>query len=180
MYVLKKPKFKIWLWSDGIINEDTQRIRTITWVITTYCNIQRKNKFARSKFQPRRKDNITEKTKDQLWNISVHALCSCLSFYLILGCSVNVCGFVLEQHDFSEISFSIFLWRPTTQINKRTFRMTMYKTSLKIPKGVIRIRISKRNRQHIGQKKKYKRTKSNLQNIQTKRSSNTNNTKNRW
>jgi hypothetical protein len=35
-------------------------------------------------------------------------------------------------------------------------------------KGVIRIRISKKNRQHNGQKKKYKRTNSDLQKIQTK------------
>jgi len=33
-----------------------------------------------------------------------------------------------------------------------------YKKSLKIQKGAIRIRISKKNRQHNGQKKKYKRT----------------------
>ena len=157
MYVLKKPKFKIWLWSDGIINEDTQRIRRITWVITTYCNIQKKPSLLVP--SSNLEDNITKKTKDQLRNISVHAPCSCLSFYLILGCSVNVCGFVLEQQDFSEISFSIFLWSLTTQINERTFRMTMYKTSLKIPKGVIRIRISKRNRQHIGQKKKVQKDK---------------------
>ena len=32
-------------------------------------------------------------------------------------------------------------------------------------KGVIRIRISKKNRQHRGQKKKYKRTNIGLQNI---------------
>ena len=35
-------------------------------------------------------------------------------------------------------------------------------------KGVIRIRISKKNRQHNGQKKKYKRTKNDLQNIYRK------------
>jgi hypothetical protein len=35
-------------------------------------------------------------------------------------------------------------------------------------KGVIRIRISKRNRQHNGQKKKYKRTNNDLQNIHIK------------
>jgi hypothetical protein len=34
---------------------------------------------------------------------------------------------------------------------------------LKIPKGAIRIRISKKNRQHNGQKKKYKRTNNDLQ-----------------
>ena len=35
-------------------------------------------------------------------------------------------------------------------------------------KGVIRIRISKKNRQHNGQKKKYKGTNNDLQNIHTK------------
>jgi hypothetical protein len=35
-------------------------------------------------------------------------------------------------------------------------------------KGVIIIRISKKNRQHNGQKKKYKRRNNNLQNIHTK------------
>jgi hypothetical protein len=41
------------------------------------------------------------------------------------------------------------------------------KKSLKIPKGVIRIRISK-NRQHNGLKKKDKRTNNDLQNIHIK------------
>ena len=35
-------------------------------------------------------------------------------------------------------------------------------------KGVIRIRISKKNRPHNDQKKKYKRTNNDLQNIHTK------------
>jgi hypothetical protein len=35
-------------------------------------------------------------------------------------------------------------------------------------KGVIRIRISKKNRQHNGQKKNYKRTSNDLQNIHIK------------
>ena len=35
-------------------------------------------------------------------------------------------------------------------------------------KGVIRIRISKKNKQHNGQKKKYKRTNKDLQNIHIK------------
>ena len=35
-------------------------------------------------------------------------------------------------------------------------------------KGAIRIRISKKNRQHNGQKKKYKRTNKDLQNIHIK------------
>ena len=34
-------------------------------------------------------------------------------------------------------------------------------------KGVIRIRMSKKNRQHNGKKKKYKRTNNDLQNIYT-------------
>ena len=37
-----------------------------------------------------------------------------------------------------------------------------------VTKGVIRIRISKKNRQHNGQKKKYKRTDNDLQNIHIK------------
>jgi len=35
-------------------------------------------------------------------------------------------------------------------------------------KGAIRIRLSKKNRQHNGQKKKYKRTSNDLQNIHIK------------
>jgi len=41
----------------------------------------------------------------------------------------------------------------------------MHKKSFNIPKGAIRIGISKKNRQHNGQKKKYKRTNNDLQNI---------------
>ena len=37
-----------------------------------------------------------------------------------------------------------------------------------LKKGVIRIRISKKNRQHNGQKKKYKKTNNDLQNIHIK------------
>ena len=44
----------------------------------------------------------------------------------------------------------------------------MYKKSFKIPKEVIRIRISRKNRQHNGQKKKYKRANNDLQNIHIK------------
>jgi len=47
-------------------------------------------------------------------------------------------------------------------------------------KGVNTIRKSKKNRQHNGQMKKYKRTNNDLQNTWSKRSSNTNPTKNRW
>ena len=41
----------------------------------------------------------------------------------------------------------------------------VYKKSLKIPKGVIRIRKSKKDRQHNDQEKKNKRTNNDLQNI---------------
>jgi hypothetical protein len=47
-------------------------------------------------------------------------------------------------------------------ISKRAVKR---KKSLKIPKGVISIHKSKKNRQHSGQKKKYKRTNNDLQNI---------------
>ena len=43
----------------------------------------------------------------------------------------------------------------------------LYEEEFEDTKGVIRIRISK-NRQHNGQKKKYKRTNSDLQNIHIK------------
>ena len=42
------------------------------------------------------------------------------------------------------------------------------KKGLKISKGVIKIRISKKNRQHNDQMKKYKRTNNDLQNIHIK------------
>jgi hypothetical protein len=51
---------------------------------------------------------------------------------------------------YSTVSDTLFL---TTEI---------YKKSLKIPKGVIRIRKSKKDRQHNGQKKKAKRTNNDL------------------
>jgi len=44
----------------------------------------------------------------------------------------------------------------------------LYKEELEDTKGVIRIRISRKNRQHNGQKKKYKRTNNDLQNIDIK------------
>ena len=43
--------------------------------------------------------------------------------------------------------------------------MNLVKKSLKRLKWVIRTRKSKKNRQHNGQKKKYKRTNNDLQNI---------------
>ena len=45
---------------------------------------------------------------------------------------------------------------------------TGYEEELEDTKGVIRIRISKKNRQHNGQKKRYKRTNNDLQNIHIK------------
>jgi len=49
-------------------------------------------------------------------------------------------------------------------IMKRINNVNGSKKSLKIPKGVIRIRKSKKNRQHNNQKKKVKRTNNDLQN----------------
>jgi len=46
--------------------------------------------------------------------------------------------------------------------------MKIVKRNLKIPKGVIRIRKSKKDKQHNGQKKKDKRTNTDLQNIHIK------------
>ena len=43
-------------------------------------------------------------------------------------------------------------------INIKNMMVVGLKQSLKIQKKAIRIRISKKNRQHNGQKKKYKRT----------------------
>ena len=59
----------------------------------------------------------------------------------------------INKRGYSTVSDTLFL---TTEI---------YKKSLKIPKGVIRIRKSKKDRQHNGQKKKDKRTNNDLQNI---------------
>jgi hypothetical protein len=54
-----------------------------------------------------------------------------------------------------------------TQMDKsnNTTNSTQLYEELEDTKGVIRIRISKKNRQHNGQKKKYKRTNNDLQNI---------------
>jgi len=59
--------------------------------------------------------------------------------------------------------------------SKKMGRITMkheisliYKKRLKISKGAIRIRISEMNRQHNGQKKKYKRTNNDQQSIRIK------------
>ena len=59
----------------------------------------------------------------------------------------------INKRGYSTVSDTLFL---TTEI---------YKKSLKIPKGVIRIRKSKKDRQHNGQKKKAKRTNNDLQSI---------------
>ena len=59
----------------------------------------------------------------------------------------------INKRGYSTVSDILFL---TTEI---------YKKSLKIPKGVIRIRKSKKDRQHNGQNKKDKRTNNDLQSI---------------
>jgi len=52
-------------------------------------------------------------------------------------------------------------------IQARQTKIYVYISRLR-PKGVIRICISKMNKQYNGQKKKYKRTNNNLQNIHIK------------
>jgi hypothetical protein len=49
-----------------------------------------------------------------------------------------------------------------------TCAISSYPEEFEDTKGTIRIRISKKNRQHNGQKKKYKRTNNDLQNIHIK------------
>jgi len=49
-----------------------------------------------------------------------------------------------------------------------THWLIIFKEEFEDTKGAIRIRISKKNRQHIGQKKKYKRTNNDLQNTHIK------------
>ena len=55
-------------------------------------------------------------------------------------------------------------------MNQTSYRCFSWQTKEEFEdiKGAIRIRISKKNRQHNGQKKKYKRTNNDLQNIHTK------------
>jgi hypothetical protein len=60
-------------------------------------------------------------------------------------------GFCLVQHD-----------------NRQRLLIIQKKEEFEDTKGAIRIRITKKNRQHNGQKKKYKRTNNDLQNIHIK------------
>ena len=53
------------------------------------------------------------------------------------------------------------------KLNEETMNESINK-SLKIPKGGNQNRMSKKNRQHNGQKKKYKRTNNDQQNIHIK------------
>jgi len=46
--------------------------------------------------------------------------------------------------------------------------MSFHQEEFEDNKGAIRIRVSKKNRQHNGQQKKYKRTNNDLQNINMK------------
>ena len=48
------------------------------------------------------------------------------------------------------------------------FQYLVFQEEFEDTKGAIRIRMSKKNRQHNGQKKKYKRTNNDLQNIHIK------------
>ena len=63
--------------------------------------------------------------------------------------------------------------KPTSHITERTASIlnimhNILKEEFEDTKGVMRIRVSKKNRQHNGQKNKYKRTNDDLQNIHIK------------
>jgi hypothetical protein len=53
----------------------------------------------------------------------------------------------------------------TSKKKKKRMILLRWEENFEDTKGVIRIRISKKNRQHNGQKKRYKRTNNDLQNI---------------
>jgi hypothetical protein len=55
------------------------------------------------------------------------------------------------------------VFRVLVKSNPKSETTFQVKEELKTTKGAIRIRISKKNRQHNGQKKKYKRTNNDLQ-----------------
>jgi hypothetical protein len=76
-----------------------------------------------------------------------------------MTCHVN--EFPLEYKNIFATTCAIFLIRRKALSNLSIRRV-------EDTKGVIRIRISKKNRQHNGQKKKYKRTINDLQNIHIK------------
>ena len=60
------------------------------------------------------------------------------------------------------------MFRVLVKSNPKSETTFQVKEELKTTKGAIRIRISKKNRQHNDQKKKYKRTNNDLQNIHIK------------
>jgi hypothetical protein len=64
-----------------------------------------------------------------------------------------------DRHDIAEILLKVMLNTKINQFHSEEFEDT---------KGAIRIHKSKKNRQHNGQKKKYKRTNNDLQNIHKK------------
>ena len=73
-------------------------------------------------------------------------------------CRINFL-FILFNVDNVRLSMFPILSTQVTRVAYKEFEDT---------KGVIRIRKSKKNRQHNGQKKKYKRTNNDLQNIHIK------------
>jgi hypothetical protein len=69
-----------------------------------------------------------------------------------------------------ELETVLMLWSFCLQLYYSKYNLNLCYMIIKFEdtKGVIRIRISKKSRQHNGRKKKYKRTNNNLQNIYIK------------
>ena len=90
-------------------------------------------------------------------------------------CSYKVNGqsisshFIFLSYVFSLIfSFHLMSVVRLSSVKLYTFQSIPLKEEFEETKGVIRIRISKKNRQHNGHKKMYKRTNNDLQNIHIK------------
>ena len=66
------------------------------------------------------------------------------------------------------MSYQLILTGKNEKIRHLTSNLFQFQEEFEDIKGAIRIRISKKNRQHNGQKKKYKRTNNNQQNIHIK------------
>ena len=79
---------------------------------------------------------------------------------------------VISHHQITSISLRCYSTVQTLELISITVCLVKVKEyfvweEFEDTKGVIRIRISKKNRQHNDQKKKYKRTNNDLQNIHT-------------
>jgi len=78
---------------------------------------------------------------------------------------LKLCGLEIFENHQNGLNFKV-----NSKYNKKRLKVVAmsHKKSLKIPKGVIRIRSWLKNRPRNGQKKRYKRTNNDLQNIHIK------------